>query len=143
MSQPASVTIASSRSANMTHSTESAMISRETSEARIPSVPIEIPSETVIVLNIIGKPPAACTPSFAARPSRSSDRLHGVTSFHEDATPTCGRSQSSSPIPMARNIERDPARSTPTVTSWLRSSPPRPRPPDSLMPGPSLARRCH
>ena len=58
LSQPASVTVPSSRSANTTVSTESAMTSRETSEARMPSWPIEMPSETEIVPNSIGKPPA-------------------------------------------------------------------------------------
>ena len=42
------------------------MISRLTSEARIPSWPIEMPSDTVIVPNSSGKPPARCTPSLAA-----------------------------------------------------------------------------
>ena len=35
------------------------MISRLTSEPRIPSWPIEMPSLTAIVMNSIGKPPAA------------------------------------------------------------------------------------
>ena len=51
LSQPAKVTMPSSRSACITASTESAMISRLTSEKCIPSWPIEIPSETEIVPN--------------------------------------------------------------------------------------------
>ena len=47
----------------------------------MPSWPIEMPSETEMVPNSIGKPPAACTPSLAAFASRSSDRLQGVISF--------------------------------------------------------------
>src|SRR3954471_10355162 len=51
LSQPASRTEPSSRSANITVSTESAMTSRLTSEARMPSWPIEMPSETEVVAN--------------------------------------------------------------------------------------------
>src|SRR3954469_25865691 len=120
LSQPASSTVPSSRSANTTVSTESAMTSRETREARIPSWPIEMPSETEMVPNSSGKPPAACTPSLARLASRSSDRLHGVISFQDDATPICGLSQSSSPMPTARSIARCGARVMPSVTSWLR-----------------------
>ncbi len=41
------------------------MISRLTSDARIPSCPIEIPSETAMVTNSNGKPPALRMPSLA------------------------------------------------------------------------------
>ena len=41
----------------MTHSTESVMTSRLTSEARMPSWPMLMPSLTVMVPNSIGKPP--------------------------------------------------------------------------------------
>src|SRR5215213_6427490 len=47
--------------------------------------------------------------------------LHGVTSFHEDATATWGFSQSSSVIPTARNMARAPARWLPSVTSLDRT----------------------
>ena len=70
----------------------------------MPSWPIEMPSDTAIVPNSSGKPPAARTPSLARLASRSSDRLHGVTSFQDDATPTCGLPQSSSPMPTARSM---------------------------------------
>ncbi len=120
LSQPASSTEPSSRSANITVSTESAMTSRETREARMPSWPIEMPSETEIVPNSIGKPPACRTPSLAALASRSSDRLQGVISFQEDATPICGRVMSSSVMPTARSIARAGARESPSVTSVLR-----------------------
>ena len=96
------------------------MTSRETSEARMPSWPIEMPSETEIVPNSIGKPPAARTPSLAALASRASDRLHGVISFHDEAMPTCGLSTSSSVMPTARSIARAGARRSPSVTSVLR-----------------------
>ena len=54
LSQPASVTMPSKRSACITVSTESAMTSRLTSEARMPSWPMEMPSETATVTNSIG-----------------------------------------------------------------------------------------
>ena len=54
LSQPASRTEPSRRSAIITVSTESAMTSRETSEKCIPSCPIEMPSETEIVPNCSG-----------------------------------------------------------------------------------------
>ena len=116
----------------MTHSTESVMISRLTSEPRMPSWPIEMPSLTAIVTNSIGNPPASRTRSFARFASRSSGMLQGVTSFQLDATPIWGLSQSSSVIPIARSIARAGARSMPSVTSRLRG-----RIPSSLM-GPSV-----
>ena len=65
LSQPASPTKASKRSACIIASTESAMISRLTREACMPSWPIEMPSETAMETNSKGKPPAARTPSLA------------------------------------------------------------------------------
>ena len=96
------------------------MISRLTSDARMPSWPIEMPSDTAMVVNSIGNPPAARTPSFDRLASRSSGMLQGVTSFHDDATATWGLSQSSSVMPIARSIARAGARSGPSVTSRLR-----------------------
>ena len=120
LSQPASSTEPSRRSAIITVSTLSAITSRDTSEKCMPSWPIEMPSDTEMVPNSIGKPPAACTPSFTALASRSSDRLHGVISFHDDATPICDLTQSSSPMPTARSIPRAAVFSRPSVTSRLR-----------------------
>ena len=116
LSHPANITIPSRRSACITVSTESAITSRETSEKCIPSWPIEIPSETEMVPNCIGKPPASRIPLRDAFAKRSSERLQGVISFHEDATPICGLTQSSSPIPTARSIPRAGERSKPSVT---------------------------
>ncbi len=59
LSQPASSTEPSRRSAIMTVSTLSAMTSRETSEKCMPSWPIEMPSETEMVPNCSGYPPPA------------------------------------------------------------------------------------
>ena len=120
LSQPASSTEPSSRSAIITVSTESAITSRETSEKCMPSWPIEMPSETEIVPNSSGYPPAACTPFLTALASRSSDRLQGVISFQLEATPIWGLSKSSSPIPTARSMPRAAARSRPSVTSRER-----------------------
>ena len=104
----------------MTTSTLSAITSRDTSEKCMPSWPIEMPSETEMVPNSIGKPPAANTPSLTALASRSRDRLHGVISFQDDPTPICGLAKSSSSIPTARSIPRAAAFSRPSVTSRLR-----------------------
>ena len=111
LSQPARVTSASKRSACITVSTESAMTSRDTSDACIPSCPIEMPSDTAMVVNSIGNPPAARTPSFARLARRPSGMLQGVTSFQLLATATWAFSQSSSPMPIARSIALAGARS--------------------------------
>ena len=61
-----------SRCPRATSSIESAITSRETSDARMPSVPIETPSETAIVLNSIGVPPASRMPALhVAAPARA------------------------------------------------------------------------
>ena len=77
---------------------------------------MEIPSETEIVPNCIGKPPASTTPFFEAFARRSNERLQGVISFQDEAIPICGFAKSSSFIPTARNIPRAGARSKPSVT---------------------------
>src|SRR6188474_573536 len=79
-----------------------------------------MPSETEMVPNSSGYPPAACTPFLTAFANRSSDRLQGVISFHEDATPIWGLTQSSSPMPTARSIPRAAVFSRPSVTSRER-----------------------
>jgi hypothetical protein len=60
------------------------------------------------------------TPCFDAFAKRSNERLQGVISFHDDAIPICGLTQSASPIPTARNIPRAGALSSPSVTTWER-----------------------
>ena len=60
-----------------TSSIESAMTSRLTSEARIPSVPIVMPSEIETVLNSIGVPPAARMPSFTSAGQRAQVEVAG------------------------------------------------------------------
>ncbi len=64
-----------------TSSIESAITSRLTSEAFIPSVPIDTPSETEIVLNSIGVPPAARMPAFTRWASSRWLKLHGIVSI--------------------------------------------------------------
>ena len=88
----------------------------------MPSWPMEMPSDTAIVMNSSGNPPAARTPTLARLASRSSGMLQGVTSFQLLATPTWGFVQSSSVIPTARSMARAGARSYPDVTSRLRRS---------------------
>ena len=71
----------------------------------------------MIVPNSIGNPPAARTPASACSASLRSVMLHGVTSFHAEAMPICGLSQSSSVMPTARSIARAGAFWKPSVTS--------------------------
>ena len=117
LSHPAKVRRASKRSACTIVSMESAITSRDTSEARMPSWPMEMPSDTAIVTNSMGKPPASRTPTLDRLARASRDMLHGVTSFHDEATPTWGLDQSASVMPMARSMARAGARVGPSVTS--------------------------
>src|ERR1700733_14144529 len=134
LSQPAKVSSPSKRSACITVSTESAITSRLTNDARMPSWPMEMPSDTAMVTNSNGHPPASRTPSLERLASRSSGMLQGVTSFQLLATPICGLSQSASVIPTARSMARAGARVGPSVTSKLRGLSPS-RSPSSLVMG--------
>ena len=82
-----------------TSSIESAIVSRETSEARMPEVPIETPSDTAIVLNSIGVAPASRIPRLTCGASARWLRLHGIVSIHVVQTPTIGFARSSSVKP--------------------------------------------
>ena len=73
-----------------TSSIESAITSRLMSEARMPSVPIVMPSEIETVLNSIGVPPAARMPSFTCAASSRRWKLHGPISIQVLATPMSG-----------------------------------------------------
>ena len=88
LSQPAIVTIPSNLSACITNSTESAITSLETSEALIPSWPIDIPSETAIVEKINPAESGPLTPTFACSDNSGPVRLHGVTSLPAETIPT-------------------------------------------------------
>src|ERR1700747_2769406 len=96
---PPIATKPSNPSAPTTASMESAMISRDTSEYRIPGVPIEIPSDTVIVLKRTLSPPAPSTPAAAALASAPMCTLHGVRLAQVEATPIWGLGKSSSRNP--------------------------------------------
>ncbi len=67
----------------VTSSMESAITSRETSDAFIPSVPIETPSLTAMVLNSIGVPPAARIPALTRSARARWFQLQGMVSIHE------------------------------------------------------------
>ena len=120
LSQPTTQTRPSNRWPRATSSIESAITSRETSEARIASVPIETPSEIAIVLNSIGVPPASRIPRFTSWARSRWLRLHGIVSIQVVATPISGRARSSSSNPAAFSIERAPARAGPSVSAALR-----------------------
>src|SRR6266852_287950 len=119
LSQPDMPTNASRRCPRTTSSTESAIVSRLTSEAFIPSVPIAIPSVTEIVLNSMGVPPAARMPSFTFSASFWWFQLHGVISLQQWPTPTSGFLRSSSVKPTALKKDRAAARSGPSTTILL------------------------
>ncbi len=77
------------------------MTSRETSEYFIPSDPIEMPSETVMVLKIMALPPARLAPASASRASWSMCALQGVTMLQVEAMPMIGFLKSSCLKPTA------------------------------------------
>ena len=85
----------------MVSSTESAMISRLTREAFMPSWPMAMPSVTVMVANSRGVPRAAATPCFTAWALAVQEMLQGAASFHAAATPTSGLGDFFSVTPMA------------------------------------------
>ena len=90
LSHPPMATKPSKPSQPTTVSIDSAMTSRDTSEYFIPSVPMEMPSEIVMVLKMTALPPAALAPPTASRASTSMCMLQGVTMLQVEATPICG-----------------------------------------------------
>jgi hypothetical protein len=96
-------------------SMQSAMTSRDTSEYFIPSVPMLMPSVTVITPNVCGMPPAARTAASARSHRCCSPALHGFIVLCPLAMPTIGLSKSPSLNPTARSIERLGERATPWV----------------------------
>src|SRR5205809_7385745 len=95
LSHPPTATNPSMPSHPTTASMESAMISRETSEYFMPSVPMEMPSEMVMVSKMMALPPAALAPASASRESWSMCMLQGVTMRQVEAMPTMGLEKSS------------------------------------------------
>ena len=75
----------------------------------MPCVPMEMPSETVIVLKTTLLPPASSAPAPARSANPSICMLQGVTMLQVEAMPTCGLEKSSSLKPTARSMA--PARS--------------------------------
>src|SRR6266516_2282397 len=120
LSQPPIATTPSKRWALLTSSIESAITSRLGSDNFMPSVPIEIPSLTVIVPKIWGTPPPTRTPSRTFSARRLICELQGVISLQVLATPIIGLLKSSSVRPTARSIERLGARTSPSVIALLR-----------------------
>ena len=116
LSHPPMVITPSIPSQPTTVSIESAITSLLTREYFIPSVPMEIPSEIVIVLKITAFPPAASTPLADSRASRSICMLQGVTWLHVEATPTRGLLKSSLLKPTGYSIARLGALSGPSNT---------------------------
>ena len=82
----------------------------------MPGEPIEMPSDTVMVLNSTALPPAASTPAAASRASWSMCMLQGVTLAQVDAMPTCGLLKSASVKPTARSMARAGAFFSPSTT---------------------------
>src|ERR1700680_2612433 len=119
LSQPTIKTRPSKRCPRATSSMESAITSRLTSEAFIPSVPIETPSETAMVLNSIGVPPAARMPALTCSARRRWSKLQGMVSIQLCPTPINGLARSSRVKPMACSMERAGARSSPSVNRAL------------------------
>src|SRR6202522_2204761 len=96
LSQPPMATKPSMAAQPTTVSMESAMTSRETSEYFMPSDPMEMPSEMVMVLKMIALPPARLAPASASRANWSMWALQGVTMLQVEAIPMIGFLKSSS-----------------------------------------------
>ena len=119
LSQAATTIRPSMLSAKVIVSMESAMTSRLTSEAFIPSVPMEMPSLTVMVPNMKGMLPESRTPSFTLSAMRVRWTLQGVTSLARLPTATNGLSMSSSVSPTALSMDLAGALWGPSVTARL------------------------
>ena len=98
----------------------SAMISRETSEYFIASVPMPMPSVMVGTPNTCGIAPAAVSAAIALSTSGWMPALQGFMVEYPFATPTIGFSKSPSPKPTARSIARLGDRATPPVMVFER-----------------------
>ena len=89
----------------------------------MPLVPIEMPSDTVMVPKVWGMTPASLRLAAAASARTARLALQGVRSEWLWATPQMGLAKSPSPKPTARSIERFGARASPSVISPLRVFP--------------------
>src|SRR4051794_31464484 len=117
LSQPTMQTSASKSCAMSISSIESAISSRETSDARIPGVACVWLSETAMVLKDSATPPASVTPRSTAAARSRWLRLQGMVCVHIDETPTIAPSRRSGSMPIARKCERAAARSSPWASS--------------------------
>ena len=101
-------------------SIESAITSRDMRDARMPSLPMVMPSDTAIELKSTGVPPAARIPARTGTANLSRSILHGPILVHVLKTAIIGPSKFSSSIPVARSIARAAARLGPfTIASLL------------------------
>src|SRR5437868_2447787 len=107
LSQPGIAIQASYHWPPITVSIESAIRSRDWSEYDMPSVPIEMPSLTPIVLNRMPTMPAAITPSFTLSASLLRCMLQVLPSYHIETMPTCGFCISASDMPVPYNMAWD------------------------------------
>ena len=105
LSQAASAITPSVLAAWQTVSMESAITSRDTREYFMPSVPMEMPSLTVMVPKVWGTPPAARRAASTRRARPPMPMLHGVMVLWPFATPMMGLPKSSSLKPRARSID--------------------------------------
>jgi len=101
-------------------STESATSSRLPSEYFIPSWFMAMPSQTPIVPNMIGVPPAMRIPSLTAWAILSRWIWPGIISLNAQAMPTSGAASSLSVKPIALNSERWGPFATPSTITRLR-----------------------
>ena len=81
----------------------------------MPSWFMPMPSDTEMVVNSRGVPPAALTPSFAASTCGPCVMLHGVVSPFWLTTPIIGLAMAASSSPIARMKARCGVRSRPSV----------------------------
>ena len=119
LSQPPMPTSPSKRLPRAISSMESAITSRETSEAFMPCVPMVMPSEMVMVLNSMGVPPASRMPSLRASAISRRCMLQVPISVQVLAMPMMGLCRSSLLKPEPRRYEREAARSGPSVNGML------------------------
>jgi hypothetical protein len=120
LSQPTRATTASKRCRAPASSMESAMTSRLTSEAFMPSVPMRTPSPRAMVLNSSGVAPAARISLLQPLGYAPQVVVAGHGLVHVLATPTMGRASSSPLRPVARSNALAGARSGPSVRARLR-----------------------
>ena len=121
LSQPPMATTPSMLWAPQAVSIESAMTSRETSEYFMPSVPIEMPSLTVMVPKICGMAPAAARRGFRPAGQDVEPRVAGrdgavAAGDADDRLVEIAVAES----PTARSMARLGARWTPWVMAELR-----------------------